>query len=79
MSDSSIFDFDAIKARMKEIREQQDAAAAGSIFVFDETTEDIKCDSCMDTGWVISSYQSVGAPNFDECPDCENPHNLPCP
>ena len=31
------------------------------------------CEQCEDAGWVLSSYQAVGAPNFMECPECENP------
>lgn len=31
------------------------------------------CVQCEGAGWVLSLYQSVGAPNFMECPECENP------
>lgn len=32
-----------------------------------------QCPTCWGAGWIESSYQAAGAPNFDECPDCHNP------
>ena len=31
------------------------------------------CGQCEDAGWVLSSCQAAGAPNFMECPECGNP------
>lgn len=37
------------------------------------------CERCEDGGYVLSSYQGHGGPNFEICPDCHNPKGLPCP
>lgn len=37
------------------------------------------CAECEGGGWVYSSYQSTGAPNFEECSVCYNPHGHPAP
>ena len=38
-----------------------------------------ECSTCEGGGWVYSSYQARGGPNFDECPDCYNPLGLRSP
>ena len=43
-----------------------------------EPTEEV-CGRCDGGGWVESSYQAVGAPNFEECPHCHNSEGRPCP
>lgn len=37
------------------------------------------CYACENTGWVLSDYQASHPPNFDVCPDCDNPFNRDSP
>jgi len=41
--------------------------------------DDYVCPECEGGGWVFSSYQAAGAPNMQECQECFNYHELPCP
>ena len=59
-------DFDAIAKAVK-------AMHAGA------SPEDSLCLTCDGSGFVYSSYQAVGSPNFEECRDCGNPERMPSP
>jgi hypothetical protein len=64
-------DYAAIAAAMKAQAENADFVGLGA-------TGPV-CLHCEDGGWVLSSYQAVGAPNVETCPKCGNPEDHPAP
>lgn len=57
-------DFDAIRARMLELKASPPSA-------------DIICGRCEDGGYIM--VHSGRPPCFQTCPDCGNPNNHPSP
>ena len=65
MTDFAADDYAEIGRRLRELKEE-----AGIVE---------PCKTCDGGGWVMSSYQSAGAPNMKCCPDCRNPNGVPQP
>ena len=67
MPDYVMDDYADIAKRMRELKSE------------DPDKKEDPCPVCDGSGWILSPYQAVGAPNFEECPCCFNPEGYPSP